>query len=117
MVPFVVGAGQYRADSFICSSYVHSGLVSNTYGGCGVVKILNNVTSFPASLANGIQSLAFPTVFPLAFEFASVGSRHCRDLRWEILGFNVGMGVLFSFFLDPGPLVFLWTLVCVSYWQ
>lgn len=104
-------------SSFICSAYVHSGLVTDARGGCGVVNLQQNISAFPASLANGIQSLAFPTAYPLAFSFESVGSAHCEDLRWEILGFNVAMGCILSLLLDPGPLVFLWTLICVSYWQ
>ena len=64
-----------------------------------------------------MQSLPFPSTYPLAFTFAEVNSIRCEDLRWEILGFNVAMGVVFSLFLNPGPLVFLWILVCVSYWQ
>lgn len=131
-------------SSFICSAYVHSGLIANDRGGCGIVSLLQNVTGFPASSANGIkvrpftlifiihlrvfvnlslscsaskQTLPFPSVFPLAFSFAKVDSLRCRDLRWEILGYNVAMGVIFSLFLDPGPLVYFWLLVCVSYWQ
>jgi hypothetical protein len=63
------------------------------------------------------QSLPFPSIDPLAVSFAEVDSIRCQDIRWEILGFNVAMGVILSLFFDPGPLVFFWTLVCVSYWQ
>ncbi|CDZ98196.1 LCCL domain [Phaffia rhodozyma] len=123
-VPFIIGGGQseeselvYRGDSFICSAALHAGFIDNRKGGCGLINMRANVSSFPATLRNDLQSIEFPSIFPLGFSFSHVQTSYCQDLRWNVLVFNVLMTSFLSLFLDPPPLVFFWTLVCQGFWH
>lgn len=123
--PLVVGGAQdptngtYRGDSFICQAALHAGLFGDSRGGCGVVSQIGAWTGYPTDDRNGIVGTPFPGQFPSAFRFwpeTLVHPSSCKDLRNEILGFNVGMTFLFSFVLRPDPLVFFWVLACVGFW-
>lgn len=104
-------------SSFICAAAVHASQISDRTGGCGILNVFSassNITSYPSSLSNGIQSIDFPTSFPLAFDFSSCENHYCRDLRWEVLGFNVGMMTFLMLVLDPEPIILFWTMVSVG---
>lgn len=98
----------YRGDSFICQAAIHAGLVSNTKGGCGVVKKVGLASSFPGSDSNGVKSITFPSYFPLSMQFMPDISCNAVDLRWHILGVNVAFSIVFSLFVTS-PALFFWT--------
>ncbi|POW00402.1 hypothetical protein PSHT_13062, partial [Puccinia striiformis] len=119
--PLVVGgAGEgrrYRADSFVCQSAVHAGVISTRWGGCGVLKMLNRADDFTGSEANGIRSIDFPAPFPTSFVFLEdVYSSGCNDLRLVTIFFNVLSSVIFTIALGPSPKMFFWVLSFVGYW-
>ncbi|KAH9468678.1 hypothetical protein MJO29_005093 [Puccinia striiformis f. sp. tritici] len=119
--PLVVGgAGEgrrYRADSFVCQSAVHAGVISTRWGGCGVLKMLNRADDFTGSEANGIRSIDFPAPFPTSFVFLEdVYSSGCNDLRLVTIFFNVLSSVIFTIALGPSPKIFFWVLSFVGYW-
>jgi hypothetical protein len=97
----------YRADSFICQSAVHAGVVSNKEGGCGVVAFKGKQSHFPAVDRNGIQSIGFDAEFPKSFTFVSGISSECgySDPRWPLLGVTVTFTSLLSLFTSS-PAVF-----------
>ena len=94
----------YRGDSFICGAARHSGLISNQYGGVGVVSLTGERTNFPAVDANGISSVGFQPSFPQSFTFQepsdAVGKIEglCRDPRWTILAMMVFFTSVISIF-------------------
>lgn len=126
-VTLVVGGGNkedpldskiYRADSWICSSSYHSGMISKTMGGCGAVRQIGQHTDFFGSNENGIDSVSFHTSFPSSYIFDNnIDSSHCEDYRMPILAFNIVMTVLVSLILSPNSLVYYWSLICLGYWN
>ncbi|EAT89119.1 hypothetical protein SNOG_03914 [Parastagonospora nodorum SN15] len=44
----------YRGDSFICGAAIHAGAIKNGQGGCGVVSLVGEKSSFPTVSQNGI---------------------------------------------------------------
>lgn len=115
--PFVVGGGSfndpetsadtnatYRADSFICQAALHAGLFSDDRGGCGVVTQVGSGSDYTTSDRNGIKGTFYEGSFVSSFQFwGGVEQSGCRDLRWEILTFNVVMSFVFSLVLRPFP--------------
>ncbi len=99
----------YRGDSFICQAAIHAGVVSNTAGGCGVVKKVGKASSYPASKSNGVQSIEFPSYFPLSYQFLPDITCKATDLRWTLLGVNLAYTIIFSLFVTSAPL-FFWTI-------
>ncbi|RPA77743.1 hypothetical protein BJ508DRAFT_309858 [Ascobolus immersus RN42] len=75
----------YRADSFICDAALHAGVISNRFGGCGLLKMTGTKNLFPGSNRNGISSAGFDASFPSSFSFLPIDSKHCTDLRWHLL--------------------------------
>ena len=95
-----------------------SGLVSNSVGGCATLQLVSNFTDFLPLTANGLTSIGFPTIFPLAFRFLPETSlSHCEDLRNPALAFNVIITALLFLVLRPKPIVLYWCLVCIGYWH
>lgn len=112
--PFIVGGPDpadpsnitYRADSFICPSAVHAGIVSNRYGGCGIVKQIGAARSFPSSLRNGVTSIPFDATFPSAYTFApktEYKSTSCRDLRWHLFAVSIPFTTLVTVLVPTLP--------------
>jgi hypothetical protein len=82
--------GTYRADSFICPAAVHAGVISNRYGGCGVLSRTGEASSFPASKRHGIGSIGFDATFPSSFTFLDGFSMTaCKDLRWHLFAVSI----------------------------
>lgn len=82
--------GTYRADSFICPAAVHAGVISNRYGGCGVLTRTGESSSFPASKRQGIQSIGFDAQFPSSFTFLDgFKMTACKDLRWHLFAVSI----------------------------
>lgn len=104
----------YRGDSSICQAAIHAGVVSNTRGGCGIVKKIGSATSFPSSTRNGISSIEFPSYFPLSFSFSENVECDATDLRWPLLAINVGFSVIFSLFVTS-PALFFTTIATATF--
>ena len=116
--PFVVGGPNndtgeaiYRADSFICQSAVHAGIVSDGRGGCGVALLKGSQKNFTVSSMNGITSHGFDSHFPKSYSFISDLISDCGvvDMRWPLLGVTVAFTTILSIFVSS-PAIFFGSL-------
>ncbi|KAL3441349.1 LCCL domain-containing protein [Aspergillus insuetus] len=107
-------SGIYRADSFICQSALHAGVIDND-GGCGVVRLEGAAHSFHASKKNGISSLGFPSTFPKTFSFVKPSSdATCpQDPRWPLLSITIAALVVLWFFCTSSAVLFFSTFFMV----
>lgn len=97
----------YRGDSFICQAAIHSGIVGNDKGGCGVALLTGEQTNFTATRRHGIQSFAFDSSFPKTFTFVKGLSSQCvRDLRWPLLAVTCGFTTILSLFTTSPSILF-----------
>ncbi|KAJ4291757.1 hypothetical protein N0V90_009652 [Kalmusia sp. IMI 367209] len=104
--PLVVGHETYRADSFLCGSAIHAGVISDTGGGCGRITLLGSHDSFSSRGSHGIESIPFDSYFPLAFTVSSDSSIRCpNDPRQALLYLNIFSTALLSLFATS-PVVF-----------
>lgn len=88
----------YRADSFICGAAIHAGFISDKSGGCGVVRMVGEKSSYPSVNRNHLKSIGFDSYFPKSFSFVPDSSAQCRDLRWPLLGVSLTFTILLSLF-------------------
>lgn len=121
-VPLIVGGGDanrtYRGDTFICAAAVQSGLISDSMGGCASMSLIGNFTNFLPTSGHGLDSIGFPSVFPLSWRFNdSTSLRHCTDLRNPALAFNIIVTCLIFLVLRPKPIVAFWSLLCIGFWH
>ncbi|KAL4877523.1 LCCL domain-containing protein [Aspergillus karnatakaensis] len=90
----------YRGDSSICQAAMHTGILDDSKGGCGILRRTGEQPSFPAVDRNGITSVGFDSHFPLSFTFdkesSKDGSLQCQDLRWPLFTFSVIVSTLLS---------------------
>lgn len=100
---------RYRGDSFICGAAVHAGYLSDTEGGCGVVRLTGQHTSYQSTNRHMIDSIGFDSYFPLSYTFVKGAASRCRDLRWPLLAVSVIFSVLLSVFTTSAG-VFFWTI-------
>lgn len=105
----------YRGDSYICGSAIHAGVVSNTNGGCGVVKLIGRNSNFNSTTRNGITSIGFDSYFPLSFTFEPGIQCDARDVVWSLLAISVVFTAVFSLFVTS-PAVFFFPVFTVLYW-
>ena len=118
-VPYVIGGPQaheenstlpdtiYRGDSFICQAAIHSGIVGNDKGGCGVAVLTGEQTNFTSTERHQIRSFPFDSSFPKTFTFMTGVSSHCvRDLRWPLLAVTCGFTTILSVFTTSAPVFF-----------
>lgn len=100
----------YRADSFVCQAAIHSGAISNSAGGCGVVQLEGAVHSYPSSEQNNVQSIGFPSTFPKSFSFVKLSSSQAtcpQDPRWSLLWVTIAaLVLLWLFSTSPAVLFF-----------
>ncbi|SPO27243.1 uncharacterized protein UTRI_10360 [Ustilago trichophora] len=120
--PLVVGGGDtnrtYRGDSFICAAAIHAGVIENSKGGCGSIRLIGAYAGFEASKAHGIDSVGFDSVFPVGYRFEAIqGQRECTDRRWQGYLVNTMLSAVVGFVLRPKPIVWFWTLACLGYWH
>ncbi|KAF8078762.1 LCCL domain-containing protein [Lyophyllum atratum] len=120
--PLIVGGGDaqqtYRGDTFICAAANQAGLISNTKGGCASLELIGNFSNFLPTSGNGLESIGFPTIFPLSFRFHDTTSlTHCEDNRNGALAFNIIITWILFVILRPKPIVLYWCLVCIGYWH
>ena len=99
----------YRGDSFICASAVHAGFINDAEGGCGVLMLTGEQSSFSKSKHHGIKSVGFDSYFPHSFGFLRGSRAECKDLRWPALIVTVFFTSLLSLF-TTNPGVFFWSI-------
>ena len=97
----------YRGDSFICQAAIHSGLVGNDKGGCGVALLTGEQSNFVSTQRHGIRSIGFESSFPKSYTFVSGLSSECvRDLRWPLLAVTCGFSTILSLCTTSPPVFF-----------
>lgn len=96
----------YRGDSFICSAGIHAGVVSNTKGGCGVVRLIGQQSNFVSSSRNGITSVGFDSYFPLSYTFQNGIECDSRDVRWPLLAVSVTFTAVLSLVTSSASVFF-----------
>lgn len=98
--------------------FLHSGLFSDSTGGCASVNLVGNFTNYLPTTAFGLSSIGFPSVFPVSFRFSpSNVLTHCTDLRTPALAFNICITCLLFLVLRPKAIVMWWCLVCIGFWH
>lgn len=114
--PFVIGGPTkssppiYRGDSFVCQAAIHAGVVSDSDGGCGVVRLAGEQRSYTSSNHHGISSIGFDSPFPKSYTFLTGLSGDCvHDLRWPLLAVTVVFTTVLSL-CTSSPLVFFVSL-------
>ncbi|KAI1135633.1 hypothetical protein F5Y05DRAFT_166902 [Hypoxylon sp. FL0543] len=106
----------YRGDSFICGAAVHSGVISNSQGGCGVVSLIGEQRDFISTNRHGIDSIGFDSYFPLSITFEQGIECKARDVRWSLLAVSVVFTTVLSLF-TTSPAVFFFTIFIGIFWQ
>lgn len=118
---FVIGganettSASYRGDSHICGSGIHAGVVSDSVGGCGVVRLIGEQSHYPSSERNGIQSIEFDSYFPLSYVFDEDVTCGSRDMRWDLLGVSLTFSVVLSLFTKSSALFFFANFVGIFF--
>ncbi|KAK3696341.1 hypothetical protein LTR37_018006 [Vermiconidia calcicola] len=105
----VVNNAIYRGDSFICASAVHAGFIDDTQGGCGVLALTGEQSSFSKSKHHGVKSTGFDSYFPHSFGFLKDSRATCKDLRWPALAITVFFTTVLSLFVTD-PAEFFWSI-------
>jgi hypothetical protein len=81
-VPYVIGNGTYRGDSWICQSAIHDGVIGSL-GGPVSVKINSNSTTlaYKSAIRNGLSSIPMNSTFPVDFTVSKVEEScwYCHD--------------------------------------
>ncbi|TGJ79042.1 hypothetical protein E0Z10_g9720 [Xylaria hypoxylon] len=106
----------YRGDSFICGSAVHSGVISGSQGGCGVVSLIGEQQDFVGTTRHGIKSIAFDSTFPLSFTFIPGIKCDARDEKWSLLAISVVFTAVLSLFTSSSATFFFSTFI-IAFWQ
>ncbi|KAH8163307.1 hypothetical protein CIB48_g4939 [Xylaria polymorpha] len=106
----------YRGDSFICGSAIHSGVISGSQGGCGVVSLIGEQQNFVGSERHGIKSVAFDSYFPLSFTFLPGIKCDAKDSRWDLLAISVVFTTVLSLFTSSSAAFFFGTFI-IAFWQ
>lgn len=106
---------------FILNHIIHSsnrGVIKNSKGGCASLQLVGNFTNYLPLAANGLDSVGFPSVFPLSLQFSSSTSLdHCRDLRDSALALNIIVTFLLFLVFRPKPIFLFWSLFCIGFWH
>lgn len=121
--PYVIGGGNgtnyYRADSFVCGSAAHRGVIGDFSGGCGILKFKGRKTNFPSGKGKfGIESIGFDSEFPESYEFVDTSGMKtggCHDLRWIVIIFNVVASYIYGY-LVYNPHGFFWPMFVMGFW-
>ncbi|KAJ4344729.1 uncharacterized protein N0V89_012473 [Didymosphaeria variabile] len=111
----------YRGDSFICGAAIQAGVLTDTSGGCGVVNLLGEKTTYGSHSQNGLTSVGFNSSFPMSFDFNQSAqilsdSAKCRDPRWDLLTLSTIFTAVFSLFTTH-PLTFFGPVFVITFWQ
>ncbi|KAJ4211856.1 hypothetical protein NW759_012144 [Fusarium solani] len=112
--PLVIGDKVYRADSFICGSAIHAGIVTNSRGGCGRLSRSGEQKSFPGVERNGIESIPFDSNFPSSFAFSTESDITCsEDPRQLLLYISLFFTAIFSIFTTSPALQFFVIFIAI----
>ncbi|KAI1145739.1 hypothetical protein F4825DRAFT_233097 [Nemania diffusa] len=106
----------YRGDSFICGAAIHSGVISGSQGGCGVVSLIGEQQNYVATNRHGIQSIGFDSNFPLSFTFLPDIKCEAKDARWSLLAISVVFTSVLSLFTTSSAAFFFATFI-IAFWQ
>lgn len=115
----------YRADSYICGSAVHAGIISPFTGGCARVSYKSGAQSgFESAKGHyGVDdSISFQSFFPSSFFFKRIASgfssheyiHGCSDPRLPILITNIVLGIPVVY-LASGVVIY-WVITIVGFW-
>ena len=107
----------YRGDSFICAAALHAGLVSNRFGGTGVLTLTGKHRGFLSTSRHDVSSTSFAPEFPQSFQFSSDYSAArlgCFDPRWFLLVVSLVSTMTLSLSTDSAPR-FYWTSFCMVF--
>lgn len=122
-VPLIVGGGDqdrtYRGDSFICAAAFQAGVISQSKNFCGRLSLVDGFTNFLPHSANGLNSIGFPSFFPLAMRLSKGPTTvPCnRNLREVALAINAVVFALVFIVFQPSPLVLFWSMICIGFWH
>lgn len=110
----------YRGDSFICGAAIHAGVLRDERGGCGVLSLRGQKSSYGSVARNGITSVGFNSSFPLSFDFNQSeavirSASKCRDPRWNLLILSTIFTSFFSLFTNTAASFFLPTFIIVYF--
>lgn len=95
-----------------------SGIVSLSKGGCGNVQLVANYTNYVPTSGHGLDSIGFPTTFPIGFRLApSSNPSRCADRRIPALAMNIILTSSLFLLFRPQPIVIFWCLFAVGYWH
>ncbi|KAI1430631.1 hypothetical protein GGR50DRAFT_181918 [Xylaria sp. CBS 124048] len=124
-VPLIVGGPPdpsnelnpvYRSDSWICGAAIHSGLVTNSHGGCGVLSLIGEQQNFVSSDRHGIKSIGFDSYFPQSYTFQGGLECRSRDQRWSLLAISVVFTSILSLFTRSSSAFYFGTFI-ITFWQ
>ncbi|KAI0188941.1 LCCL domain-containing protein [Xylaria flabelliformis] len=106
----------YRGDSFICGAAIHSGIISGSQGGCGVVSLIGEQQNFIGTNRHGINSIGFDSYFPLSFTFLPGIKCEAKDAQWSLLAISVVFTAVMSLFTTSSAAFFFGTFI-IAFWQ
>jgi hypothetical protein len=111
----------YRGDSFVCGAAIQAGVLTDTSGGCGVVNLIGERTTYGSTSQNGMSSVGFNSSFPMSFQFDQSepvlsASARCRDPRWGLLALSTIFTAIFSLFTTH-PATFFGSIFIITFWQ
>ncbi|KAJ5280118.1 hypothetical protein N7478_005490 [Penicillium angulare] len=108
-------SGIYRGDSSICASALHAGMISDSKGGCAILRRQGARNKFESITQNDIESIEFMSYFPMSFmltkQASSSGSSaaklvECSDIRWPLFTFTVVTTIIFSMTVTSAPVFY-----------
>jgi hypothetical protein len=104
-------SGIYRGDSSICTSAMHAGLIDDATGGCGILHRTGEQKAFLDSNQHGIESINFPSSFPMSFKVTKEAPSasgdgkpiKCSDSRWSLFAFTLVWTTILSLVVTSAP--------------
>ncbi|KAF8420848.1 hypothetical protein EV426DRAFT_674523 [Tirmania nivea] len=110
----------YRADSTVCAAAIHAGVISDLFGGCGLLLQTGATTGLVSSKRHGITSAAFDASFPSTFTFfrppPGTELEGCLDLRWHLLPIT-SMFTFLQALLSTQAATFFGTVFVAIFWH
>lgn len=113
----IIGTDVYRADSWVCPSAIHAGVINNRWGGCVKVDFVGAQSSFKGSEKNDQTSLDYSTWFPKSYRLSRVENAYlCEDNSIFVIPLTGVMALVFLM-LRPSKKLFFWVTYVVGYWD
>ena len=114
-IPLVIGSNPYRGDSWVCTSAIHAGLVSNLVGGIVIATISNTNSTFNSSVSNGISSLSFDAIYPTTLTLSKPDFSYSPDLTIPAL-FIYLLFISVFMLLRPSVSLFCFNLYSIMFY-